>query len=194
MFLFFGDSADQVAREEIQQHGVMLDSFGEGGLRVDESRQIVDLLLSTPMGDQTSFILIGPMDKSSPQASDVLLKVLEESGEGVIPYLWATDVDGVSGTIRSRCVLKFCGQEESVDDLLGSRLYSFIMRDDIHKVISLCEEHKGEIEILLRSLCAYIRRKQSKEGFLLWSNLRPLLGGQVTHYALLSGIFQYWSK
>lgn len=80
--------------------------FGESpnGLKVDEAREAVALLRSTPVGDLAGVVVVGPMDRAAPKSADTLLKIVEEPTAFAVPILWAHDLGGVQATIRSRCL------------------------------------------------------------------------------------------
>jgi len=110
--LFHGPGARQAAVDEANRYGRLLhDPFGEEkvmGLTVDEAREFVSLLQTPPIGSANGVVIAGPMDKASPKSSDTLLKTIESFNPYVLPILWATDLGGVRGTIRSRCLDRWC--------------------------------------------------------------------------------------
>ena len=105
-YLFHGPNARQAALDKAAEIGpLMAPPFGDNGLKTEEAREIVNLLLTTPVGEGVGTVVIGPMDDLLPKASDVLLKRVEEfDGTRVHPILWAHDLGSVSTTIRSRCL------------------------------------------------------------------------------------------
>ena len=105
--LFHGPKARQAVLHEANCIGRLLaPPFGEEGaygLKVDEAREFVALLSTAPLGTAVGVVIAGPMDVASPKSSDVLLKSIEEFNASVVfPLLWAHDLGGVTGTIRSR--------------------------------------------------------------------------------------------
>ena len=134
--IFHGPGARQAALDEANRQGRLLcPPFGEEkvmGLTVDEARDFVSLLQSPPIGEQVGVVIAGPMDKASPKASDTLLKTIESFNPYVLPILWATDLGGVRGTIRSRCMGTWCPAtgfepvdeelEDTARDLLNASL------------------------------------------------------------------------
>lgn len=116
--LFHGPGAEAAARAKVSVIGRLLhEPFGENGLKIAESREIVDLMNSTPVGDVPGVLVIGPMDRANRSAQDVLLKNIEEFDDRVIrPILWAIDEADVLSTIRSRCVRQWCPGENLHDE------------------------------------------------------------------------------
>lgn len=105
--LFHGPGAREAALARATKIGrLMAPPFGDDGLSVDEARDIVELLLSTPVGNKIGVVIIGPIDNTkSIRAMDALLKSVEEiPSEWMLPILWADDLGGVIPTIRSRCL------------------------------------------------------------------------------------------
>lgn len=116
--LFHGPSARQQALNTAVEVGrLVCPPIGDGGLKVDEVREAMDILLSTPVGVGFGVVVIGPMDQAgSNKASDGLLKIIEEPPEVIQPFLWAYDLGEVSPTIRSRCLPRWCPPVPNMDD------------------------------------------------------------------------------
>ncbi len=121
--LFHGPGARSAALTEASQLGRLIHPpFGDEGLKIDEAREVVELLSSTPMGSEMGTLVVGPMDELARADSfSPLLKPLEEfDGETTQPILWAHDNGGVPATIRSRCLERFApatGAEEDDEAL-----------------------------------------------------------------------------
>ena len=63
---------------------------GDKGLKVADSRKIVEISGSSGVGDKPPSVVVGPLDKATPEASDALLKTLEDLGSGPLRIiLWA---------------------------------------------------------------------------------------------------------
>lgn len=151
--LFHGPLARERALEYAQSEGRLLhDPFGEDGLKIAESREIIELMNGTPLGDQVGVIVVGPMDRALPASTDVLLKTLEEFDPRVFrPVLWAYDEGGVRPTIRSRCVRRWCPGDEIRDEELLSRVAGLVeasLSQDRPAVLSFLRETTGP-EVLL---------------------------------------------
>lgn len=107
--LFHGPGARLAAINEAYRLGRLLhEPFGDEGLTVDEAREFVSLLQHAPVGDDFGVVIAGPLDHAAPKSADALLKSIEEPPRYVYPLLWATDLGGVSATIRSRCLAVWC--------------------------------------------------------------------------------------
>jgi hypothetical protein len=103
--LFHGPGARQAALDEAGRRGRLLhDPFGDEGLKVDEAREFAALLMHAPLGADVGVVVAGPMDIALPKSADALLKGIEQFNPYVLPLLWASDLGGVQGTIRSRCL------------------------------------------------------------------------------------------
>lgn len=119
--LFHGPGAYQAALDRAARMGrLVAPPYGQDGLKTDTAREIVTSLLSSPVGQETGVVIVGPMDQAQPRASDVLLKCIEDLSDGVVrPVLWADDLGDVSPTIRSRCLTQWSpGIDEQQDDAI----------------------------------------------------------------------------
>ena len=108
--LVHGPGARQHALDEAGRIGLLLhEPFGDTGLKVDEAREFVSLLQAPPLGNDIGVVIAGPMDNTKGlKSADALLKSIEQPNEYVRPLLWADDLGGVKGTIRSRCLPVWC--------------------------------------------------------------------------------------
>jgi len=116
--LFHGPAAEGAAKAKASIIGRLLHApFGATGLKIAESREIVELMNSAPVGDEPGVLLIGPMDRATRSSQDVLLKNLEEFNDAIIrPVLWAIDQADVVSTIRSRCLQQWCPGPDLYDE------------------------------------------------------------------------------
>tara|TARA_X000000950_G_scaffold259444_1_gene327824 strand:- start:1534 stop:2148 length:615 start_codon:yes stop_codon:yes gene_type:complete len=102
--LFYGEGAEDAALENASKYGRILAVLGsEKGVRKDDSREMFNIHYNPPASDAMGAVVIGPMDKSTTEAADALLKIVEEPSEYTKPFLWAKDLGQVPKTIRSRC-------------------------------------------------------------------------------------------
>ena len=102
--LFYGEGAEDKALEAAENYGKIIKVLGtEKGVRKDDSREMNLIHNAPPVSDYLGAVVIGPMDLATVDASDALLKVIEEPSDLSLPFLWANDVGQVSKTIRSRC-------------------------------------------------------------------------------------------
>jgi len=122
--------------------------IGDEGLKVDDARQVVSLLSTTPVGTQIGTLVVGPMDNATVFAADALLKKVEEfNGELVMPILWAFDIGGVRPTIRSRCLSRWApasGEDDEDVELMqdGCDLQDAAMSGDLVTVARLLKKYK----------------------------------------------------
>ena len=116
--LFHGPSAREAALGTASELGRLIhEPFGDAGLKIAESREIIDLMNNTPVGDEPGVVVMGPMDLAQQVATDVLLKSIEEFNDRIVrPVLWALDEAEVSPTIRSRCLRRWCPGDLEVDE------------------------------------------------------------------------------
>lgn len=202
--LYHGPSARDSALNAASDKGrLVCPPLGDDGLKVDDARMAVDLLLSTPMGLEVGVLVIGPMDLANPKASDTLLKSLEEFSDLVQPILWAKDLGGVSPTIRSRCLAHWCpvvpGQaemdEDEVIEGLGRSAINAALSGNWGQLPDI-DQMKGKEWALLHVMSEALKgRLAEPQGAEMWEALRlvamrtnpspiELLG------ALLSGVSQ----
>lgn len=116
--LFHGPAARDAAMAIVPRLGRLLhEPFGEDGLKIAESREVVALMNSASVGDDPGVVVIGPMDRANRSAQDVLLKNIEEFDDRIIrPVLWAFDEADVLSTIRSRCLRRWCRGPDLYDE------------------------------------------------------------------------------
>ena len=153
--LFHGPGACAAAKAEASRIGrLVAPPFGADGLRTDDAREIVNLMLSTPVGEELGVIVIGPIDEANPKAGDVLLKRLEEFNDIVVqPVLWAHDLGGVAPTIRSRCLERW---------------------------VSGAKESEDEDEFVIQSAWALVDAALARDYGLLQETIKPLTGKKFT--------------
>lgn len=123
--LFYGPGAREKAVSEAHRQGrLMVPPIGDDGLRVSMhpktkvpgARDALKVLSTPPPGLQIGFVVIGPMDLATKEASDALLKTVEEPLDLCRIILWAHDVGSVSPTIRSRCLAEWVSSTEVKED------------------------------------------------------------------------------
>lgn len=184
--LFHGPTAREVALTHAEKIGRLLaPPFGDMGLKVETSREIVEMLSRAPIGDRVGTVMIGPVDRaSSPEAVDALLKTLEEfNPKHIHPVLWAMDVGEVLGTIRSRCVEEWCPavsgfEPEAPYFHTAESLCEAALRRKTALVIEILAENGGTEVMLLRAASLVLVAKEgwSLKGRLkLWESLRIAL-------------------
>lgn len=179
--LFHGPGAKEAALGEAKRVGVLVvPPIGSEGLKVDEARQVTELMCSVPAGDQQGVLVIGPMDEANAKSADTLLKIIEENPN---PYmtaiLWANDLGGVSMTIRSRCLERFVTAlgEKDNDDLVAAAfriIEATIAKDYLTVVDTARGFDKREMELIgaiSEALSTGIERADYRD---LWERLRPV--------------------
>lgn len=177
--IFHGPGARQHALDEAGRQGRLLaEPFGDNGLKVGEARDAVALLQSVPIGVDVGIVVVGPLDRAAPKSADVLLKVVEEFHQYVRPILWANDLGGVRGTIRSRCLDVWCpatGYERRDEELEGiaRELLNAVLAERYYEVPSLVTKMKGkELELLAEVAEAMTVLLDDPKVFPLWERIR----------------------
>jgi hypothetical protein len=150
-FLFHGPSARAAALALVPKIGRLLRDMGEDGLKIDDTRELADLLANTPVGDVPGVIVVGPMCRVQQGTADVLLKSLEEFDQTrVRPILWAFAEADVSPTVRSRCLLRWCAGEETIATEIASAARKAVKASIAGDVALVIEAVKGhDVEQLL---------------------------------------------
>ena len=180
--LFHGPGARAAAVAKAESLGRLLaPPFGEdGGLKTEEAREAVSVLLDGPPGDSLGVIIIGPMDEAVPKACDVLLKRIEEfRGDLVQPILWAHDAGGVPSTIRSRCLSTWSPSSDvAMDEELRAAAWEAIetsLADDHHLLPAIVDRFKGKEQDALGFMAEAISTRlgdgPSRE---LWARIREV--------------------
>lgn len=176
--LFHGPSARQEALNYAVGAGrLVAPPIGDDGLKIEEVRAAIDLLISTPVGMATGIVVIGPMDRIvSLKASDGLLKLIEEHHDEVQPVLWAFDIGGVSPTIRSRCLDRWCPQVEGdEDDELegdGRALVRASLEGQLWLIPGLVKKNDKKLGDLLGIAADAIIADWSADSMVLWERVR----------------------
>ena len=181
--LYYGPGAREEALEEAYRLGeLMTPPFGDEGLKVEEARAFVEALQLPPF-DGIGCVIAGPMDMATPAASDVLLKSIEEFGDYVRPILWAHDLDGVTPTIRSRCLARWAwadpdDQEPDEDsdeiEAAGRSLVHAALNKELWAIPGYVTPHKGKEHQLLNIAAGEISRNPTPEALQLWESLRKV--------------------
>jgi len=156
------------------------------GLKVEEAKEAVQILQSTPLGSEQGVVVIGPLDgTASKRSSDALLKTLEDGGSGfVTPILWASDLEEVPLTIRSRCLSRWAGLSESVEEneevtTAAWAAVSASLRKDIPALLGslrILSTKEAKTAPFLRALTECLSSDLGKPEYrLLWERIRPLM-------------------
>jgi len=183
--LMYGPGARQAALAEAHKQGRLLaPPFGDEGLKMDQAREIVSLLKSTPVGSAVGVVVVGPLDQTSRQAAqvekvnDAFLKIIEEPAEWTKAVLWAHDLEGVRPTIRSRCLPRWCPDfnPDEMDDELeaGGRdlVRAALTPDRYYEIPKLVKQFPGREHELLAVMAEAIHGNPTPEASFLWERLR----------------------
>lgn len=165
--------------EQLPEIGRLIhDPFGEEGLKIADSREIIELMNNAPVGDSPGVIVMGPLDRAQQVATDVLLKSIEEFDDQIVrPVLWAHDEAEVSPTIRSRCLRRWCPGPDAVDEEaleVARGLVEAALAGDVASVIEGLREQDPR-DMLVASVTALRDRGVDAESESLWEALRRAL-------------------
>jgi hypothetical protein len=181
--LYHGPGAKEAALAEAGRIGrLVVPPIGEDGLKVDDARQVAEILLSVPIGEQLGVVVVGPMDEANPKASDTLLKTIEDfPGEYMVPILWANDLGSVSLTIRSRCLERWAATSGvSDDDAIVTAAFQIIdaalAMDYVTLVDTKRPYDKRELELIAAMSEALSTRLDDPACRDLWDHLRAVAG------------------
>lgn len=186
--LFHGPGARLAALNEATRLGRLLhEPFGDEGLKVDDAREFVSLLQCAPVGEDLGVVIAGPLDHAAPKSSDVLLKTIEEPPPYVYPLLWATDLGGVSATVRSRCLAIWCPNADTStpgDELVegtARELLNAVLAGKyglvpglVAKVKSTTKLRGREAELVAEVVEAMTTMLEDPKVLTLWSRVRHL--------------------
>lgn len=151
------------------------------GLTAGKAREAVKFLSMSPIGDKPSCLVLGPVDGVRSEASDVLLKPLEEYRVGrVIPILWARDIGGVPSTLVSRCEVTWCPRGPLPEEILvpvAQELLAAWEKKDLVSVVGLIQEHEGDLDLLLPASALVLSKKLPENPDLLplWERIHRAL-------------------
>ena len=200
--LFHGPEArDRAVNKATSEGRLLTEPVGDKGLKVDDSRKIVEMSLNPGVGDKPPYVVIGPLDAATPEASDALLKTLEEvSNTPLRIVLWADFLGEVIPTIRSRTHAIWCPPGKTWLDPLAwkedsaKNLLKAYLSEDWARVISILAEEAKDWPELLRALCTTLSRtvikgdKDEAKLIALWSRLREVLDGKGSYLVAVDAI------
>ena len=178
--LLHGPGAQQEAEDRAERLGrLLIPPVGALGLKTDEAREAIKLMSSTVIGSQLGVLIVGPVDGIRSEATDVLLKPLEEyDALAILPILWARDAGEVSDTIRSRCFEEWCpyGADPDAPFLDAAvELCKAAIKQDWYAVVEKLDEHKGYERELLAACAAVLARAKGAGWVPLWLGIRSTL-------------------
>ena len=123
-FLYHGPGAREKALSRQSEGRRLGGPFGEGGLKIEDARNVLSLFDRIPPGRKKCMITVGPLNKATPASIDVLLKSVEEPPRKVEIILWAEDLNGVLPTMISRCWPVWCPGEEMREREEEARIFA----------------------------------------------------------------------
>lgn len=180
--LYHGPSARSRAVQEAngEHYRLVAPPFGDDGLKVDDARTLVELLGAAPVGDKKGALVLGPLDRTTPEASDALLKTLEDFGEGPTRvFAWAWDLSGVSPTVRSRTLAVWCPGTDPLAHLKGEAqtLYTAWGQRRTNALVECLTDAKDDLarEDLLLAFLTPLAQENTPRARETWARLRPLL-------------------
>ena len=199
--LFHGPSARGEAVQHARTVGRMVsDPVGDDGLKVADSREVVQMAMSSGVGDKPPSVVIGPLDRATPEAGDALLKTLEDLAEGPLRIvLWADFLGGVIGTIRSRSLPRWCPPDERwvspFMDEYADRLYEAWSKRDLSAALDVIVDRAKDWQALGQGFCEVLAEKglEDAEALRAWEEVRPLLDGKGSHLCLASAFLEVLS-
>lgn len=182
--LFHGPGSESEGYSSATAFGRLL-PFTGSELKKEGARELVSLLSHRPVGGGRFSVLVGPVDEANPATSDVLLKTIEEfDPDGTRPFLWAWDLGGVSRTLRSRCILKFCPGNDPRGEAHEATARVLLRAYAEGDWVTLIEEVKEYPDLpgVLRSVTDHLPSKLSVPDpepryIRLWEELRELFDG-----------------
>lgn len=188
--LFHGPRARGEAVAHARTLGRLItDPIGDDGLKVDDSREIVLLAGNAGVGDKSPVVVVGPLDRATPEAGDALLKTLEDLAEGPVRILlWADFYGGVIGTIRSRTLPRWCPPDKHwvspfADDQARA-LYAAWIKKDMAACLDVIYASQRDWPALLQGFCEVMAEEgplEAPETARVWAQVRPLLDGKGSH-------------
>lgn len=109
---------------------------GDTKIYIENSRDIKQFFSLTPYTGPYKFLIIDDADRLTPEASNAILKILEEPPKTSILILITSQPNSLLDTIRSRCnLIKFLPQTlAQIDEFLKSKKISFEDREFIKRI------------------------------------------------------------
>lgn len=197
-FLFHGPLARDAVVTYAQEAGRLIaEPIGDGGLKVADSRLIVELAGNAGVGDKRPVVIVGPLDRATPEAGDALLKTLEDLADGpLLILLWADYLGGVIGTIRSRTLDRWCPPDERwtspfVDEH-AEALYEAWAKGDAAACLGVIYDRQKDWQALLQGFCEVMaeRAPDSPQAARVWPLVRPLLDGRGSHLCAATALLE----
>jgi hypothetical protein len=174
---------------------MIADPIGDSGLKVDDSRILVELASVPPVGDKKGSIVLGPLDRATTEASDALLKTLEDLVEShVVIFPWAWDVSGVIPTIRSRTIGCWCPGNDPLAplDAEAKELVKSVVTNKLVGVAAILDgKSDGEREDLVIAMQPHLL-KIGEDGIDIWVRVRDMITGKgISKIPLICALMGY---
>lgn len=190
--LYHGPEARDRAVQKASSEGRLVsDPVGDKGLKVEDSRRVVEISLNPGVGDKPPYVVIGPLDAATPEASDALLKTLEEVQNTPLRIvLWADYLGEVSPTIKSRTHQIWCPPGKTWLDPLSwkeesaQKLLKAWVAEDWARVLGILSEEAKEWPELVRALSNLLPNaltggeEENTKILSLWASLREAQDGK----------------
>jgi hypothetical protein len=198
--LFHGPEARDRAVQKASQEGRLVsEPVGDKGLKVEDSRRVVEISLNPGVGDKPPYVVIGPLDAATPEASDALLKTLEEVMNTPLRIvLWADYLGEVIPTIRSRTHAIWCPPGRTwldplswKEDSAKTLLKAWLAKDWV-RVIGILQEEAKDWQDLIRALSNLLPPLMAGENgdrvMGLWEGLRGTLDGKGSYLVAVDAL------
>ncbi len=199
--LYHGPEArDRAVRQASSEGRLVSDPVGDKGLKVEDSRNIVEISLNPGVGDKPPYVVIGPLDAATPEASDALLKTLEEVQNTPLRIvLWADFLGEVIPTIRSRTHQVWCPPGKTwldplswKEDAAKNLLKAWLSKDWV-RVLAILGEEPKEWPDTLRALCNLLPsnltgEKEDERVTSLWESVREVLDGRGSYLLAIDAL------
>ena len=183
--LFHGPGAFPEAMKATADGQLLCPPMGQEGIRVDDSRAVVQMMYSPRMGEVSGYLVLGPLDEAQSRAMDTLLKTVEEPPS---PYniliLWANDIGNVPRTIRSRCLDIWCPLVQKVGDdteneaamLAAIRILEALKTRDLLVAVDTLKAWDKKETTILSSLSSALASEIGTDPWAseMWNRLRPV--------------------
>ena len=134
--------------------GVMGGDNKQGGIFVDESKEILNKLSFKTYEAEYKIMIIWLAEKMNPQTANKLLKILEEPPEKTLFLLIAESADQILPTILSRTQIIRVPKidTQSLADYLVETCHATSLQCDIHEALSIAHISNGNLAAALNVL------------------------------------------
>ena len=194
--LFHGPVARGIAISHAREKGrLILDPLGDDGLKVEDSRRVVELAGNSGVGDRPPVVVLGPLDDATPEAADALLKTLEDLAEGPLGIiLWANHLGTVTSTIQSRTLPRWCPPSENwtspYQDEDATRLFDAYLSGELSTCLGILRERQKDWSDLLRGFEEVMSHRGLEDPSMvpLWEAIRPLRDGKGSYLVAVASL------